>query len=182
MNNKLLPPPPFTIKELRDSVPSHLFKRSALISSLYLIMDLVVTGILFFLATYLIYLPIWLQMILWPIYWVIQGIFMTGIWVIAHECGHQAFSDWKIVNDTVGLIFHSLLLVPYHSWRISHGMHHKSTSHMERDQVFVPALRSNILKKSGLNDISEILEVSPLGNFFWDCFDGTCWMARILNI
>jgi len=166
MSNKLLPPPPFTIKELRDSVPSHLFKRSALISSLYLIMDLVVTGILFFLATYLIYLPIWLQMILWPIYWVIQGIFMTGIWVIAHECGHQAFSDWKIVNDTVGLIFHSLLLVPYHSWRISHGMHHKSTSHMERDQVFVPALRSNILKKSGLNDISEILEVSPLGNFF----------------
>lgn len=36
--------------------------------------------------------------------------------VVAHECGHQAFSKWQAVNDGVGLVFHSLLLVPYYSW------------------------------------------------------------------
>jgi hypothetical protein len=36
--------------------------------------------------------------------------------VIAHECGHQAFSKWQAVNDAVGLVLHSLLLVPYYSW------------------------------------------------------------------
>jgi len=164
MGKEALPPPPFTMKELRDCIPAHLFKRSIVWSSFYLIIDLFGIGILFFLASYFSYAPIWLQLILWPLYWVSQGAIMTGVWVIAHECGHQSFSDWKLVNDTVGLIFHSVLLVPYHSWKISHGMHHKSTSHMERDQVFVPAFRSAILKKAGVQDISELMEVSPLGN------------------
>jgi len=162
--SKVLPPPPFTIKQLRDAVPSHLFERSALRSSMYLGADLLVVGIFFFVATYFTLAPFWLQMILWPIYWILQGCVMTGVWVIAHECGHQSFSDWKVVNNTVGLIFHSLLLVPYHSWRISHGMHHKGTAHMERDQVFVPALRSKVLESNKLKDVSELIEVTPLGN------------------
>ena len=36
--------------------------------------------------------------------------------MIAHECGHQAFSKWQSVNDAVGLVLHSALLVPYYSW------------------------------------------------------------------
>ena len=59
--------------------------------------------------------------------------------MLAHECGHQSFSPWKSVNDFFGLILHSLLLVPYHSWRITHGIHHRRTNHMQGDQVFVPA-------------------------------------------
>jgi len=160
-----LPLPPFSIKDLRDAVPSHLFQRSVVISSLYLVVDLLIIGMFFYVATYFTYAPVWLQMILWPIYWVLQGCVMTGVWVIAHECGHQSFSQWKIVNNTVGLIFHSLLLVPYHSWRISHGMHHKGTSHMDRDQVFVPALRSKLLERYGLKDISELVQDTPLGYF-----------------
>jgi len=70
------------------------------------------------------------------------------------------FSDYKIVNNTVGLIFHSLLLVPYHSWRISHGQHHKGTSHMARDQVFVPALRSKLFGKN--KELAESVEGSPI--------------------
>ncbi len=41
---------------------------------------------------------------------------LTGVWVVAHECGHGAFSDWQPVNDGVGLVLHSCLLVPYFSW------------------------------------------------------------------
>lgn len=40
----------------------------------------------------------------------------TGCWVIGHECGHQSFSESQAVNDGVGLVVHSLLLVPYYSW------------------------------------------------------------------
>ena len=46
----------------------------------------------------------------------LQGAVCTGIWVIAHECGHQAFSKYQLVNDSVGLVMHSCLLVPYFSW------------------------------------------------------------------
>ena len=49
-----------------------------------------------------------------PRFW--QGAVCTGIWVVAHECGHQAFSKWQAVNDGVGLVLHSALLVPYYSW------------------------------------------------------------------
>lgn len=39
-----------------------------------------------------------------------------GVWVIAHECGHQAFSNSQLINDTVGFVLHSCLCVPYFSW------------------------------------------------------------------
>jgi omega-6 fatty acid desaturase (delta-12 desaturase) len=64
----------------------------------------------------------------------------TGIWVIAHECGHQAFSKWQAVNDAVGLVLHSCLLVPYYSWKHSHRRHHSNTGSVTRDEVFVPAV------------------------------------------
>lgn len=41
----------------------------------------------------------------------------------------------QTINNSVGMVLHSLLLVPYHSWRISHSRHHKATGHMSRDQV-----------------------------------------------
>ena len=69
---------------------------------------------------------------------------MTGLWVIAHECGHRAFSDNIVFGDIVGLILHSALLVPYHSWRISHAKHHQNTNSMEKDEVFVPSTRSEV--------------------------------------
>jgi omega-6 fatty acid desaturase (delta-12 desaturase) len=73
--------------------------------------------------------------VLWPVYWYVQGSVMTGIWVLAHECGHQAFSDYEWVNNLVGTVLHSFLLVPYHSWRITHGKHHNNTGSTENDEV-----------------------------------------------
>lgn len=53
---------------------------------------------------------------LWALYGFGTGLFATGLWVIGHECGHQAFSESKLVNNTVGWIIHSryadLLLTP----------------------------------------------------------------------
>jgi len=88
---------------------------------------------------------------------------MTGIWVLAHECGHQSFTKYKWLNDSVGWVLHSLLLVPYHSWRITHGQHHKATSHMSRDSVYVPKTISDLTQGEG--DVHHIISESPLVNF-----------------
>ena len=76
----------------------------------------------------------------------------TGLWVLAHECGHQAFSDYGIVNDTVGLVVHSALLVPYFSWKISHRNHHANTGSIENDEVFVPPRRSEFSSKEMIRE------------------------------
>ncbi|KAF8335717.1 oleoyl phosphatidylcholine delta-12/delta-14 desaturase [Cantharellus anzutake] len=80
---------------------------------------------------------------LWTFYGFCVGLPATGLWVLAHECGHQAFSPSKTINNAVGWVLHSSLGVPFHSWRISHAKHHAHTGHMTEDQVFVPKTRSN---------------------------------------
>lgn len=44
---------------------------------------------------------------LWAGYSFWTGLFATGLWVIAHECGHQAFSESKLINNSVGWVLHS---------------------------------------------------------------------------
>lgn len=57
---------------------------------------------------------------LWSLYGFTVGLFGTGLWIIAHECGHQAFSESKTLNNAVGWVLHSayVLSFPIH-WRIS---------------------------------------------------------------
>lgn len=135
----------------------------------------------------------------WNAYWLMCGWNFTGIWIIAHECtcrpidsafldpirselipicssgGHQAFSTSKALNNAVGLVLHSLVLVPYHSWRISHAKHHAATGHMGREEVFVPSTRSQKVKpseerktveKDGM-DMEELLEDAPAYRLYY---------------
>ncbi|GLD98109.1 hypothetical protein PINS_up006806 [Pythium insidiosum] len=101
------------------------------------------------------------KLALWPLYWFLQGSYLTGVWVIAHECGHQAYCSSEVVNNAIGLVLHSALLVPYHSWRISHRRHHSNTGSCENDEVFVPVTRSVYAATW-----SEHLEDSPLYNLY----------------
>jgi len=102
-----------------------------------------------------------LQCLAWFAYTAIQGAFMTGIWVLAHECGHGAFSGSRVVCDLVGWVLHSLVLAPYFSWKFSHGKHHKHTGSMEKDVVFVPrTLKSKLERRAA--KVAEMLEETPL--------------------
>ena len=169
--NLPLEPPKFTLTTIRDAIPSYCFKRNLFTSLGYLFIDLLFIAAFGFAATYISSVPSLLSelltlisqkieisaavsnalltyvfpslpYILWPIYWYAQGSVMTGVWVLAHECGHQSFSESEFANNVVGTICHSLLLVPYHSWRITHGKHHNNTGSCENDEVFAPATRS----------------------------------------
>lgn len=153
-----LEPPSFGVKEIRAAIPAHCFQRDMVRSFTELAFDIAKACVLAYAATWISHpsLPAWAPYVLWPVYWALQGLVWTGLWVIAHECGHQAFSDSKLVNDAVGLITHSFLLVPYHSWRITHGNHHKNTCSLENDEVFVPPKRSVV---------GEMLDESPIVNF-----------------
>eukprot|EP00056_Hartaetosiga_gracilis_P019394 m.13900 g.13900 ORF g.13900 m.13900 type:complete len:375 (-) comp7668_c0_seq1:167-1291(-) len=139
-------PPPFTLGDIKRAIPKHCFERNTLRSLSYVLKDGIVIGLLYYLSTFIDHpsLPQWMPYLLWPTYWFLQGAFMTGWWVLAHECGHRAFSDNIQFGDAVGMLLHSFLLVPYHPWRISHAKHHARTNHMTEDEVFVPATRSEM--------------------------------------
>ena len=160
--------PDFTIKEIRDAIPSHCFERSAARGLYYVARDLISLAVTFYIFHNYVtpetvpYLPA--RVILWAVYSVIQGLFATGLWVLAHECGHQSLSTSKVLNDTVGWICHSILLVPYFSWKISHGKHHKATGHLARDMVFVPKRREQYASSMGraAHELSELMEETPI--------------------
>lgn len=176
-----IPPHDLSIKMLRAAVPAHCFERSLLTSLKHLASDIIMIVAMAMLIHWIdthasaLRIPsIVTYGLLWPTYWWFQGAVMTGVWVLAHECGHQAFSPWKPVNDAFGLVLHSALLVPYHSWRITHAQHHKKTNHTTADQVFVPATKPEYNRTHGITElngartyrlaIQEAFEESPLGD------------------
>ncbi|KAI9884469.1 MAG: hypothetical protein M1823_003742 [Watsoniomyces obsoletus] len=160
--------PNYTMKEVRDAIPPHCFERSALRGLSYVARDIFALAMTFYLFHHFVTptnIPSYgLRVVLWTAYTVIQGLFGTGLWVLAHECGHQSFSPSKTLNDTVGWICHSALLVPYFSWKISHGKHHKATGHIERDMVFVPRTREQYAAAIGrkMQELGELMEEAPI--------------------
>ncbi|KAF8142896.1 fatty acid desaturase-domain-containing protein [Mycena galopus ATCC 62051] len=150
--------PSSSLREIRAAIPARCFKRDTRRSLMYLLRDLLMSALLWFLATLIgpflsslerhsrtpscvLATLFWLG---WGLYWWFQGLVFTGIWVIGHECGHGAFSPHRKINDTIGFVAHSFLWTPYFSWKISHHRHHISHASMERDEVYVPKTRSDL--------------------------------------
>lgn len=160
--------PDFTIKQIRDAIPAHCYQRSAVTSLYYVFRDIAILASVFYVfhnyvtPEFVPSMPV--RVVLWTLYTVIQGMVATGVWVLAHECGHQAFSPSKVLNDTVGWICHSALLVPYFSWKISHGKHHKATGNLARDMVFVPRTRDEHASRVGktIEQLGELMEETPI--------------------
>ncbi|KAF2640802.1 delta(12) fatty acid desaturas-like protein [Massarina eburnea CBS 473.64] len=160
--------PDYTIKQIRDAIPAHCFERSALRGLGYVARDLASLAATFYIfhnfVTPETVPSVPARTVLWAGYTVLQGFFGTGLWILAHECGHQAFSPSKVLNDTVGWVCHSLLLVPYFSWKISHGKHHKATGNMERDMVHLPKTRERYAERVGrfVHELHELTEETPI--------------------
>ena len=170
------------LPERKDVIPEHCFQRSTLRSMSYVFIDLSIATVLYLASNYIYHpaLPWFAPYILWPIYWVCQGCILTGVWVLAHECGHRAFSDNVMFGDLVGLVLHSALLVPYHSWRISHALHHQNTNSMEKDEVFIPVTRSEVGHFTPFDEIPHPLSVAKrVLNIFMMLLFG--WPAYLLK-
>lgn len=160
--------PDLVMKDILKAIPSKCFERSAVKSMYYVVRDVFFVVLFGYLANnYICMLPnSFLRTAAWTGYIIMQGFLLTGIWVIAHECGHQAFSESDMINDTVGWILHSYLMVPYFSWKYSHGQHHKATGHMSRDTVFVPKRKEDFMRDRGIHDVEDIVGDSPLYSLY----------------
>lgn len=101
-----LAPPSFGVADVRKAIPAELFERSTFWSLFHTAVDLVKIAATAYAMLQLdrSSLPFAAKAVAWPALWYLQGAFMTGVWVIAHECGHQAFSASKTINDAVGLV------------------------------------------------------------------------------
>ena len=164
--------PDYTIKQIRDAIPAHCYERSGARGLAYVARDVLSLATTFYIFHNFVTpdtipsTPV--RGILWALYTFVQGLFGTGLWVLAHECGHQSFSPSKKLNDTVGWICHSALLVPYFSWKISHGKHHKATGNVERDMVFVPKTREQYASRLGYlaHELHELTEETPIATAY----------------
>ncbi|KAL1868944.1 Oleate hydroxylase fah12 [Diaporthe australafricana] len=160
--------PDYTIKDIRDAIPKHCFERDGVRGMGYVLRDMACLAATFYLFHNFVtpeHIPSYpLRFALWGLYTFMQGLFGTGLWVLAHECGHQAFSPSKLYNNVVGWVVHSALLVPYFSWQMSHSKHHKATGHLERDMVFVPRTREQQATRLGkmVHELSELTEETPI--------------------
>ena len=128
-------------RELRAVIPADCFEVETATSLGYLSVSIVGTALCTIVGANLLeVLPPenLLTLPLWLAYSAVTGTVAMGLWVLAHECGHGAFSKNKTIQDTVGYVLHSLFLVPYYSWQRSHAVHHQYTNHLELGETHVP--------------------------------------------
>ncbi|KAJ2934392.1 hypothetical protein H1R20_g2700, partial [Candolleomyces eurysporus] len=80
------------------------------------------------------------------------------------------YKSSKTLNNVVGYLLHSYLLLPYFSWRATHHIHHKATGSMERDENYVPYTRSTYNLpaegKAAPVDYTEAFEETPIYTLF----------------
>ncbi|KAJ8115994.1 hypothetical protein OPT61_g2481 [Boeremia exigua] len=134
------------VKTLKDAIPAKCFERSMLRSFSYVVRDLIIVSSLFYSAVCLSRLdaPLFVTVPLWALYSFVQGCFFTGLWILAHDCGHDSFSANLTVNAITGWVLHSICMVPFFSWKFSHARHHRYHNHMEKDTVFVPHRKTEL--------------------------------------
>jgi len=149
--------PPFSTRELLAAIPAHCSDISTLRSLSYVARDFAMCGAAYVvLHTLSPQLEGYALLALRLAYVAFQGLVFTGIWTLAHEGGHRSLSKTRWVNDAVGFVCHTGLLVPYFPWRIIHARHHAATGHATRDENFVPRSR----EEKGLKPLRPVGEAN----------------------
>ncbi|KAK0458174.1 uncharacterized protein EV420DRAFT_383470 [Desarmillaria tabescens] len=169
MGQQLIPSlPTKNFHELRRAIPAHLFQCSNVTSLWLLVRDIAMSLVLACGVSQLDALlssMIWQMALLkyiclsvpWIVYWWFQGLVLTGIWVIGHECGHGSFFTSQLICDVVGFVCHSALWTPYLSWKITHRSHHRHHASMEKDEHWIPRTRSEVSNEDSLFEDTPIL-------------------------
>lgn len=135
-------PQGYRMQDIHDAIPLHCFEADTLRSIGLVARDYAMALVLLGIATRIPYLDnTTMRVLAWTVYGFCQGLVFTGLWELAHESGHGALSRHKWVNNAIGLLNHSILLVPFHSWQFTHRTHHKGTNHLDRDIAFMPEIQ-----------------------------------------
>jgi omega-3 fatty acid desaturase (delta-15 desaturase) len=129
---------PFSLRDLRKAIPESCFRSSPIRSLSYLLADVLALVVLYAAA---LRFDAW---ILRPFFWLAIGTLFFSLYVIGHDCGHGSFSRHRWLNSLVGHLTNALVLVPYHSWRLSHRIHHANAGHVARDEGWYPPTESEL--------------------------------------
>ena len=138
-----------SMKEFKSVIPDHCFNSKTITSLRYLLQSIIIQVIVIAIG---LAIPFTQKMIpIWILYSFLSGTTAMGFWVIAHECGHGAFSKNKFLETITGYLLHSFLLVPYFSWQRSHAVHHRFTNHITNGETHVPIVinGNGISEKTG---------------------------------
>ncbi|KAG6557370.1 hypothetical protein Mapa_001300 [Marchantia paleacea] len=101
---------------------------------------------------------------LYPIVYAYLGTAVTGMFVVAHDCGHSSFSNNKMVNDVVGTVMMMPLIYPFEPWRIKHNTHHAHTNKLIMDTAWQP-FRPHQYDRSPPS--AKALMEAMMGPFWW---------------
>ena len=98
-----------SMKEFKSVIPDHCFNSQTITSLGYLLQSAIIQGVVIAIG---LAIPFTQRMIpIWILYAFLSGTTAMGFWVIAHECGHGAFSKNKTLENITGYLLHSLLLL-----------------------------------------------------------------------
>ncbi|KAK6873168.1 Oleate hydroxylase FAH12 [Candida tropicalis] len=170
-NGNVFKVPDYSIKDILQAIPKHCYERSLIRSLGYVVRDITMMVLISYVGHSFIplvdienheTLSTVVRGSLWMVHSYLIGLFGFGLWILAHECGHGAFSDYQNLNDLIGWVIHSYLMVPYFSWKFSHAKHHKATGHLTKDMVFIPYTKEEYLEKNKVEKVSELVEESPI--------------------
>ncbi|NER79417.1 MAG: fatty acid desaturase [Leptolyngbya sp. SIO1D8] len=127
---------PFTLQDLKAAIPAYCFEPSTIRSLAYFFLDIGIIAGLYRLAVH--FNSGWF----FPVFWLAQGTMFWALFVVGHDCGHGSFSKYKWLNNLIGHLSHTPILVPYHGWRISHRTHHANTGNLDTDESWHPVSKS----------------------------------------
>jgi omega-6 fatty acid desaturase (delta-12 desaturase) len=123
------------LSKIIRKIPRHCFAKDERRAVLYLLRDFVLAA---FVMVLIIQVHSWW---LAPALAVLLGSALTGIFVVGHDAGHRSYSDQERRNNFVGHLTTSLVLWPFHVWRLSHDHHHRWTHHADHEIAWRPLTR-----------------------------------------
>jgi len=96
------------------------------------IWQLINTFIPYFILLYLMYLSLSLSYWLTLLLSFFTAGFFIRIFIIFHDCGHQAFFTSRRSNNFLGFISGILIFIPSYYWYHNHAVHHATTGDLDR--------------------------------------------------
>lgn len=103
------------------ATPENKLARKEIIKTFAPFLVLYVVALLAYEVSYWISLPICL----------VTGLFLTRIFIIQHDCGHQSFFPNRKLNNKIGFIASLFTWIPYRYWSRSHSYHHSHQGQLD---------------------------------------------------
>lgn len=108
------------------------FEKTNTMSSIWQLINTLVPLIILWYAAYqTLSVSYWLT---FPLLIVAAG-FVIRTFIIFHDCCHQSFFKSRLANDILGTITGVLTVVPYEQWKLSHSIHHATSSNLDKRGV-----------------------------------------------